>query len=156
MVAPAIGNWAKDFADTLATLDKRVTVFDTLKARMDGFAKGLGFEGVSSAWQGWESIRDGLFGRADQLVKDTEKMGRAFEQFRRMGEDFRAAVESFKGADSFGGKVEALRTGIGSLSGALLGASMLTMLGTAFAFRKLAKAVAAVALSGPFRVVALA
>ncbi len=146
LVAPALGNWAKDLADTLATLDKRVTVFDTLKAKLDGFATGLGFKNVSDAAGAWAAIRDNLFGKTEDLVKDTETMGRSFEQFRQAGASFRAALDSFTGAKSFGETVGAIQAGMSSLGGAFSLGSVATIGLGALALRGLGRALLGLAL----------
>lgn len=108
-VLPPITDFAEKVSDTFATLEGRVTVFDTLQAKAQGFVTGLGFSGDNNISDAFNSLWDSTFGRADELTSDVEKMGASFEQFRQMGASLRSfgadvawavgKVESFFGMD---------------------------------------------------------
>lgn len=156
IVAPSIGNWAKDMADTLATLDSRVTVFDTLKAKVDGFVSGLGFKDITSAADAWSKIRDSIFGRSEDFINDVDTMGAGFERFRQAGASFRAALDTFSGATAFGDRVAAVKTGMSSLGDAFgLGSIAAIGLG-AFALKGLARVLLGITFGRVGRLAALA
>jgi hypothetical protein len=89
-VLPPITDFAEKLSDTFATLDSRVTVFDTIGAKAQGFVTGLGFTGDTNVADAFNSMWDSVFGRADELTSDVERMGAAFEKFRQMGADLRS------------------------------------------------------------------
>lgn len=89
-VLPPITDFAEKVSDTFATLESRVTVFDTLQAKAQGFATGLGFSGDNNISDAFNSLWDSTFGRADELTSDVEKMGASFEKFRQMGASLRS------------------------------------------------------------------
>lgn len=106
---PPIVDAAERISNTLTSLGQRVTVFDQIGARMQGFLTGLGLSGDAGLAAGIDRLWDALFGRTDELVSDTERMGAAFEKFRKMGDDLRSftreigkavsGLESFLGLD---------------------------------------------------------
>ncbi|EEE43196.1 phage tail tape measure protein [Roseibium alexandrii] len=89
-VLPPITDFAEKLSDTFATLDSRVTVFDTIGAKAQGFVTGLGFTGDTNVADAFNSMWDSVFGRADELTSDVERMGASFEKFRQMGADLRS------------------------------------------------------------------
>lgn len=108
-ILPPLTDFAEKVSDTFATLESRVTVFDTLQAKAQGFVTGLGFSGDNNISDAFNSLWDSTFGRADELASDVEKMGASFEKFRVMGAHLRSfgvdvawaveKVESFFGMD---------------------------------------------------------
>lgn len=141
-VLPPITEFAEKVSDTFATLESRVTVFDTLQAKAQGFVSGLGFSGENNIGDAFNSLWDSIFGRADELASDVEQMGASFEKFRQMG----ASLRSF-GADLAWG-VGQLETFFGMDHGAM-GVFASDMAGWGFTIG--ASAVGFALVAGPLR-----
>lgn len=121
MALPKISEWANGFADTLNTLDQRVTVFDKLSAGAKGFMDGLGLEGGTVGAQ-FSKLYDLVFGRIDTLEKDSDRLGEIFLKFRGWGESIHAfgtsISESVAGIEQFLGlDVGTIGEGLGTLAG---------------------------------------
>jgi hypothetical protein len=80
------------FSNIFDTSDKRVTIFDQIKAAMDGFAGGLGFKGGAEALQ---ALGDAIFGVAGpDGVAAGEQLGRIAARFREFGETIRGMYDA--------------------------------------------------------------
>ena len=86
-----------DVADALDDVDNRVGVFDTLNAKLQGLAKGLGFDGMADLRSGLGGLLTAVIGDPKTFSADIDAMGAGFEQFRQFGtslRDFAAGVKS--------------------------------------------------------------
>lgn len=155
MALPTINEWAGKLAETLMTLDQRVTVFDKIGAGVKGFMSGLGLKGDGIGEQ-FGNLYDGIFGRIDSFEKDTDRLGALFLSFREMGESVKsfadnlsssvAGIEHFFNLDpgtivdtlgslgSLGFKLAIASVGIGMAAGALmsLGRAVMFLSGASF------------------------
>jgi TP901 family phage tail tape measure protein len=114
------------FSNIFDTSDKRVTIFDQIKAAMDGFAGGLGFKGGAEALQ---ALGDAIFGVAGpDGVAAGEQLGRIAARFREFGETIRGMYDAvansplgpfFGSISGYGAGLALTAIGIGLFAGAV-------------------------------------
>lgn len=89
------------FGDRLVNIDKSVGIFDKLGAAVRGLATGiLGPGSDGGLADAFGKLGDLIFGRAEDLSAETDRMGQSFERFRQMGaalREFAASVGAFVG-----------------------------------------------------------
>jgi len=94
LALPSMNSFASKLAETLLTLDQRVTVFDKMKEGIHGFMSGLGLEGdgLSQLFSdGWSAI----FGDIATFEQDVNGLSQIFAQFQSMGENLRSFSDAF-------------------------------------------------------------
>lgn len=145
-----LGNFAGELAHILDTLDKRVGVFDKIKAAADGFAAGFGQDNAASmlgSMGRW--LEEGIFGKkfegemgaADARVTE---LARLSNRFREIGRNFRQFAQDvadnpvakfLAGMAEHGFKLMLAATGISLLAGAVgkLARAMLLLSGASTA-----------------------
>ena len=122
---PTIKEAGLGIGDVLDTLGERAGIIDQVQASVQGFVKGLGYDG--GVRETVNAIGDLLFGKADGAGA-ADQLGRLFEQFRRGGAAIRefweankeSPVVKFLGEISgYGFGLFAASTGIALVAGAV-------------------------------------
>ncbi|AXS39278.1 phage tail tape measure protein [Breoghania sp. L-A4] len=120
MAAGPLGAAAERISGIFDTLDQRVTVFDKIKAGLDGLAAGLGFTdagGAASSFADW--LETSIFGQLESFEQDTDRLGRISNRFMEIGRNFRSAFDAFTGGQGAGVAMASAGAGLSKLGGAM-------------------------------------
>ncbi|MEI2386025.1 phage tail tape measure protein [Breoghania sp. JC706] len=120
IMAGPLGAGAERLSGIFDTLDQRVTVFDKIKAGLDGLGAGLGFKdgaGMLSSLGDW--LERGIFGNVATFEADTDRLGQISLKLKEIGENFRAAFDALSGGKGAVEVLSGLGEGISGMGSAM-------------------------------------